>query len=221
MSHLSLPHSSSDKTSTKNRAAKIYAALEKAYPDAGPELRFRNPFELLVAVVLSAQCTDTRVNMVTPALFERFPTPQKMAEASPEEIEPFIRSCGLYRNKARNLAALSKAIVQKLNGEVPILRDDLSHLPGVGQKTAGVVSMHLNGDAAFPVDTHVKRLSSRMGLSDAKTPEGVERDLQRLFPKENWQRGHHLFIWHGRRCCTARSPACTACPVRESCPSAK
>lgn len=204
--------------SAAQRAEAIYDLLDKAYPDAGPELKFANAFQLLVAVVLSAQCTDARVNLVTPTLFRRFPSPQSLAEADQSELEGIIRSCGLYRNKAKNLVALSKAIVLCHGGQVPLSRKELSELPGAGVKTAGVVSMHLGGDLAFPVDTHVQRLATRMGLSSESVPEKTEAKLQAAFPKERWYRGHHLLIWHGRRHCTARSPDCGTCVLKDVCP---
>lgn len=198
--------------------AHTVATLATLYPNAHIELNYRTPLELLVAVVLSAQCTDARVNLATPALFERFRTASDYAAARAGDIEPFIKSLGLFRAKAKNLAALGRELARVHGGEVPTRRADLAELPGVGLKTAGVVSAHLGGDPAFPVDTHVFRLSHRMGLSRGKTPEAVEADLQKLAPPESWISAHQLVIWHGRRVCHARTPACDDCALASTCP---
>ncbi len=187
-------------------------------PEVRIQLDYRTPLELLVAVILSAQCTDRRVNMVTPALFQRFPDAQAYASVKPEVVEPFIESCGLYRAKARNLVAMAKALLAEHGGEVPSSRAALEKLPGVGRKTAGVVCIHLGGDAAFPVDTHVKRLAYRLGFTSQEDPNKVERDLQALVPRERWMKGHQLLVWHGRRTCFARAPACEICVVARLCP---
>ena len=200
------------------RAAAILTALAEAMPDARIELDHRTPYELLVAVILSAQCTDRRVNMVTPALFRRFPDARALAQADEAEVRPFIQSLGLYRAKAKNLVAAAQALVADHGAEVPTGRAALALLPGVGNKTAGVVSMHIGGDAAFPVDTHVKRLAFRMGLTSAEAPDRVEADLQALLPPQRWVLGHQLLVWHGRRTCFARAPACQRCPVAALCP---
>ncbi|HET9451137.1 MAG TPA: endonuclease III [Aggregicoccus sp.] len=200
------------------RAGAILTALEQAMPDARIELDHRTPFELLVAVILSAQCTDKRVNLVTPALFRRFPDARALAAVDEAEVRPFIQSLGLYRAKAKNLVAAAQALVAQHGGEVPTGRAALALLPGVGNKTAGVVSMHIGGDVAFPVDTHVKRLAFRLGLTRAEAPDKVEADLQALLPPERWVLGHQLLVWHGRRTCFARAPACERCPVAALCP---
>lgn len=187
-------------------------------PEAKIELDYRTPLELLVAVMLSAQCTDKRVNLVTPALFARYPQASDYAAATPAEVEPFIQSCGLYRSKAKNLVAAAQALVEKHQGQVPLLRATLAQLPGVGLKTAGVVASHLGGDPSLPVDTHIKRLAVRLGLSRATDPDKVEADLSKLWPTERWLKAHQLLIWHGRRTCFARSPACERCVVLELCP---
>ncbi|AEI62247.1 endonuclease III [Corallococcus macrosporus] len=187
-------------------------------PDARIELDYRTPLELLVAVILSAQCTDKRVNMVTPALFQRFSDAQAYAEAEPPDVEPFIRTCGLYRAKAKNIVAAARALVQEHGGRIPLQRDALEKLPGVGRKTAGVVCIHLGGDAAFPVDTHVKRLAFRLGFTTKADPDKVEADMQAVLPSERWTLGHQLLVWHGRRTCFARSPACERCVVADLCP---
>ena len=197
------------------KAARVMDELAKLYPEARPELHFSNPFETLIATILSAQCTDRRVNQVTEKLFARYPDAFAMAKLSPEELEPLIRECGLYHNKAKNIAAVCRALAEHYGGEVPNTREELMKLPGVGQKTAGVVLMAAFGDPQIPVDTHVFRVSRRIGLADAGTPEKVELQLRALLPKEIWTFGHHLLIWHGRRCCAARSPACERCPLNE------
>lgn len=197
------------------KAARVMDELAKLYPEARPELHFSNPFETLIATILSAQCTDRRVNQVTAKLFAQYPDAFAMAKLSPEELEPLIRECGLYHNKAKNIAAVCRALVEHYGGEVPNTREELMKLPGVGQKTAGVVLMAAFGDPQIPVDTHVFRVSRRIGLADAGTPEKVELQLRALLPKEIWTFGHHLLIWHGRRCCAARSPACERCPLNE------
>lgn len=197
----------------KQRAAKVMQALEALYPEAKPELNFSNPFETLIATILSAQCTDKRVNMVTAKLFPQYPDAFAMAKLTPEELEPHIRECGLYRNKAKNIVAASRALVEQYDGVVPSTREQLMKLPGVGQKTAGVVLLAAFGDDQFPVDTHVFRVSRRIGMADANTPEKVETQLKELLPREIWSFGHHLLIWHGRRCCAARNPACDRCPL--------
>lgn len=200
------------------RAGAILTALAEAMPDARIELEHRTAYELLVAVILSAQCTDRRVNSVTPALFARFPDARALAAADASEVRPFIQSLGLYRAKAKNLVAAARALVAQHGGEVPVRRAQLAELAGVGNKTAGVVSMHIGGDVAFPVDTHVKRLAWRMGLTSAQLPDKVEADLQALLPPERWVLGHQLLVWHGRRTCLAREPACARCPVAALCP---
>ena len=195
------------------RAAEVMAALRELYPEAKPELHFANPYETLIATILSAQCTDKRVNLVTSRLFPLYPDAFAMAKLTPEELEPMIRECGLYHNKAKNIIAASRALVEQYNGVVPDTREALMKLPGVGQKTAGVVLLAAFGDAQIPVDTHVFRVSRRIGLADANTPEKVEAQLRALLDRDIWSLGHHLIIWHGRRCCHARSPECERCPL--------
>ena len=197
------------------RAAQVMQALEKLYPEARPELNFSNPFETLVATILSAQCTDKRVNMDTARLFPQYPDAFAMAKLEPEELEPMIRECGLYRNKAKNIVAACRALVEQYDGVVPDTREELMKLPGVGQKTAGVVLLAAFGDDQIPVDTHVFRVSRRIGLADANTPEKVEVQLRGILPREIWSYGHHLLIWHGRRVCAARKPACERCPLAD------
>lgn len=197
------------------RVEKILNALMELYPEAKAELHFSNPYETLIATILSAQCTDKRVNMVTEKLFRLFPDAYAMAKLEPEELEPHIKSCGLYHNKARNIVAASRALVEQFDGQVPCDRKKLMSLPGVGQKTAGVVLLAAFGDDQIPVDTHVFRVSNRIGLAQADTPNGVEEQLRQVLPKDIWSHAHHLLIWHGRRCCAARKPACERCPLRD------
>ncbi|WP_155298799.1 endonuclease III [Deinococcus kurensis] len=200
------------------RAPQVLSALEGLYPDARTELEFRTPFELLVATVLSAQATDVSVNAATPALFDAYADAHAMSEAEPEDIEPFIRRIGLYRAKARNLAALARLLVERHGGEVPNDFDAVVALPGAGRKTANVVLSNAFGYPAIAVDTHVGRLARRLGLSTQTNPDKVEVDLQRLFPRERWVFLHHALILHGRRVCAARRPACGACVMASFCP---
>ena len=179
-----------------------------------------NAFELLVATMLSAQCTDVNVNKVTPALFARYPDAHAMAQATPEEIEPYIHSCGVYRNKARNLAATSRILVQQYDGAVPQTQEALTALPGVGNKTANVVRSIAFGQPAIAVDTHVFRVSHRLGLARGNTPDQTEAELKAYFPMEHWSDAHYWLIWHGRMVCTARKPKCDACPLAAICPTA-
>lgn len=195
------------------RAAQVMAALRELYPEAKAELHFSNPFETLIATILSAQCTDRRVNLVTAKLFPQYPDAFAMAKLTPEELEPMIRECGLYRMKAKNIVAACRALVDQYGGKVPSTRKELMALPGVGQKTAGVVLLAAFGDDQIPVDTHVFRVARRIGLADANAPEKVEAQLRALLDRDIWSLGHHLIIWHGRRCCHARKPECERCPL--------
>ena len=195
------------------QAEAVLDSLEELYPEAKAELHFANPFETLIAMMLSAQCTDKRVNQVTETLFRDYPDSFAMARLTQEELEEKIRSCGLYHSKAKNILASCRALNELYGGKVPDTREKLMSLPGVGQKTAGVVLLAAFGDDQIPVDTHVFRVSNRIGLSRADTPEGVEKDLQALIAKERWSHSHHLLIWHGRRVCHARKPDCEKCPL--------
>jgi endonuclease-3 len=187
-------------------------------PDVRIALEFEDDLELLVSVILSAQSTDAGVNRATPALFARYRTAADYGAAAPEELWPFIRSLGLYRNKAKAIVAAMRAIATEHGGRVPRTREALEALPGVGRKTAGVVLVHLGAAHAFPVDTHVGRVSRRLGLTRHEDPSKVEQDLMALVPEERWGEAHQLFVWHGRRTCDARRPACSRCPVEELCP---
>ncbi len=202
-----------------SRAAAIEGALAAAYPRATCELSFANPYELLVATILSAQCTDARVNLVTPALFARYPDAAALARAEQDELEALIRSTGFYRNKAKSLLGMARAVVEKHDGEVPATMEALTALPGVGRKTANVVLGTAFGlPTGVVVDTHVARLAVRMGLSRQRDAEGIEPDLMRLFPATSWVALGHRLILHGRRVCAARKPACERCTLAEICP---
>ena len=203
---------------TKKNQTEMLNRLAAAYPDARPALHFRNPFELLVAVLLSAQCTDERVNIVTEELFEKAPDAASMAELGEDAIRETIQSCGLYKNKAKNIAALSRILVEKYNGEVPKEREALESLPGIGRKSANVVMSVAFGIPALAVDTHVFRVSRRMGFSAGEDVRKVEDDLMALIPKKDWAAAHHWLIFHGRRCCKAQRPLCDDCPVGDLCP---
>ena len=194
--------------------------LEEAYPEAGPELHFTNPYETLVATILSAQCTDRQVNRVTPAVFAKYPDVAAMARATEEELYPMVKSCG-FKTKAGNIIAACRMIQEQYGGQVPQDREKLTALPGVGRKTANVVLSNAFGVPAFAVDTHVFRVSNRMGLCHTKTPEETEREVTKLLPEEKWGKAHHWLIWHGRRVCKAQKPLCGECPVREWCEWAK
>jgi endonuclease-3 len=203
------------------RVRAILRELDRLYPNADCELERANPFQLLCATILSAQCTDERVNQVTPALFRRFPTAAAMAEAPAPVLEDMIRSTGFYRNKAKSLLGASRMLAQKWHGEVPRTMDELLELPGVARKTANVVLGTAYGiPAGVVVDTHVTRLSARLGLTREKLPEKIERDLMQIIPRERWIAFAHQIILHGRRICQARNPKCDICPVVPSCPSA-
>lgn len=205
-------------TERRRLADRVFATLTERYPNPSCALDHRSPFQLLVATILSAQCTDKRVNAVTPALFERFPTAEAFADAPVEAIEELIKSCGFYRAKAANISQASRAIVERFNGEVPATLEELVQLPGVGRKTANVVLGNAFGIASgFVVDTHVLRLSRKIGLSDEETPEKVERDLNELVPQNDWVDGSHRLIYLGREYCVARRPQCDACPLGEFC----
>ena len=206
----------------KAHAAEVYERLAKEYPDAHCELDHRNPLELLCATILSAQCTDKRVNMVTPALFARYPSASALAEAKPEELEEIIRSTGFFRNKTKSLLGMSAAVVERHGGEVPGTMEELVRLPGVGRKTANVVLGNAFGKAeGIVVDTHVTRLSERLGFTREVDAVKIEEALMPLFPRDRWTMLSHLLIFHGRRICEARTPKCGACVLNDICPSAR
>jgi endonuclease-3 len=206
---------------SRGTAKEVARRLCREYPDATCALRHRNAFELLVATILSAQCTDERVNQVTPRLFEKYPTPEKMARAPRATLERMIRPTGFFRNKARAILGMSRMLVEEFGGKVPDRLEDLVRLPGVARKTANVVLGTWYGIASgVVVDTHVFRLSHRLGLSRQKDPNKVERDLMEALDREYWVHFGHAMIWHGRRVCHARKPACDRCVLADLCPSA-
>ena len=195
--------------------------LANLYPQAEPALKFKTPYELLVAVVLSAQCTDERVNKVTAVLFQNYDTPQKMLTLSQEELEKYIFSCGFYRNKAAHILSASRDIIEKFGGVVPSTLEDLRTLAGVGRKTANVVYAVGFGGDAIAVDTHVFRVSNRLGLAEGKTPDKVEDGLCAVIPKDTWSKAHHYLIYHGRRVCHSQKPDCENCTLKNLCKSYK
>ncbi len=203
------------------RARTVVEGLRAAYPDIDVPLDHATPFQLLVAIILSAQCTDARVNQVTPALFAAVPDAAAMAAADPQEIERLIYSTGFFRSKARNLIAMAQAVVTRFGGEVPSRMEDLVSLPGVGRKTANVIIGHGFRTPGIAVDTHVLRLSRRLGLTDATDPVRVERDLAALWPRREWSDTSMRLIYHGRQVCTARTPHCEACIFAGWCPSSR
>ena len=206
----------------RERVAQLVAALPKVYPGAKCELDFRTPLELLVATILSAQCTDKRVNLVTPALFAKYRSAKDYARAMPATLERMIRSTGFFRNKTKSIRAAAAAIAIKHGGQVPDTMDALHELPGVGRKTANVVLGNAFGkDEGIVVDTHVARLSHRFRLTRQTDPEKIEQDLMKLVPRPHWTMWSHWLIWHGRRRCFARKPDCTQCEVFRFCPSGK
>ena len=191
--------------------------LERLYPDAKPALIYKTPYELLIAVILSAQCTDERVNKVTEVLFKEHNTPQSMLLLTQPELEKYIFSCGFYRNKAAHILSASADIIEKFNGEVPSTLEELRTLAGVGRKTANVVYAVAFGGDAIAVDTHVFRVSNRLGIANGKTPEKVEEDLMKAIPQNMWSKAHHYLIWHGRRVCHSQKPDCINCTLKNYC----
>jgi endonuclease-3 len=203
------------------RVEAILEILERSYPDARTALHHENAWQLLVATILSAQCTDARVNMVTPALFKRYPTPASLAKIEPEELEPMIRSTGFFHNKAKSLVGAARKIVQEFGGEVPDKMDELLRLPGVARKTANVVLGSWFGKSVgIVVDTHVQRVSRRLELTTAEEPKRIEQELMKVIPQPKWIEFAHLLILHGRALCTARAPKCVACPLETLCHAA-
>ena len=204
----------------ERQAREVLQRLLAAYPDAHCALDFKNPYQLLVATILSAQCTDRRVNMVTPALFRKYPTPRALAKARREDVESLIQSTGFFRNKAKSLIGMAGAVVDEDQGAIPDTMDRLTRLPGVGRKTANVILGNaFDQNEGIVVDTHVTRLADRLGLSRAKTAEKIEQELMPLFPRARWTILSHLLIEHGRRVCDARKPKCAECVLSDICPS--
>jgi len=198
----------------------ILAAFDQTYPDAHIELMFTTPLELLVATILSAQCTDKRVNEVTASLFQRYKTAADYVAAPPAQLEEDIRSTGFFRNKAKNIRECCRTITDTFGGAVPKTMEELLTLPGVGRKTANVVLGDAFGVPGIVVDTHVQRLSKRLGLSQEKSPDAIEQELMLLVPQASWTKFSHQMIWHGRRLCNARKPRCEICPLADACPAA-
>ncbi|MGW2423316.1 endonuclease III [Streptomyces sp. NPDC001709] len=213
------PPAEESRTALVRRARRIDRELAEVYPYAHPELDFENPFQLLVATVLSAQTTDLRVNQTTPALFAKYPAPEDLAAANPEEVEEILRPCGFFRAKTKSVIGLSKALTEDFGGEVPGRLEDLVKLPGVGRKTAFVVLGNAFGRPGITVDTHFQRLVRRWKWTEETDPDKIEAAVGALFPKSDWTDLSHHVIWHGRRICHARKPACGACPIAPLCPA--
>jgi endonuclease-3 len=204
-----------------NRNGEILKRLEEHYPEAKPALHFASPFQLLIATILSAQTTDRQVNAVTDVLFKEYPDAASMLKLSQSELERIVKSCGFYKIKAKNILATCRVILEKYNGEAPRTMEELTALPGVGRKTANVVLSNAFGTPAIAVDTHVFRVSNRLGLANAKDVLETEKQLMEAIPKDKWSRAHHWLIWHGRRVCFARKPGCAGCFLNDICKSAK
>ncbi|WP_025640370.1 endonuclease III [Schnuerera ultunensis] len=202
---------------TKEEIKEVIDILMELYPDAKAELNYSNPFELLVATILSAQCTDVQVNKTTEKLFKEFKTPEDYLKLTEEELGQKIRSCGFYKTKSKNILATCRLLIEKFNGEVPGTLEELITLPGVGRKTANVVLSNAFSKPAIAVDTHVFRVSNRIGLADSKNVLDTEKDLMDNIDKEMWSKAHHLLIFHGRRICKARRPLCDKCPLTDYC----
>ena len=205
----------------KERYEKVIAWFQENVPVAETELHYNNPYELLIAVILSAQCTDKRVNIITPPLYRDFPTPEALAATTPEVVFEYIRSVSYPNNKAKHLVGMAKMLVNEFNSQVPDNMEDLIKLPGVGRKTANVIQSVVFHKAAMAVDTHVFRVSNRLGLADASTVEETERQLMKAIPKADWRDAHHWLIFHGRRVCKAQHPLCESCTLRPLCKAAK
>jgi endonuclease-3 len=204
---------------TKTLAQQMMDSLVAYYPDAQCELDYKSDYQLLTAVILSAQTTDVLVNKITPKLFKRFPTAKALAKADPDEVKAIIKPTGYYNAKARSIQGCARALVEKFNSKVPDKFEELIQLPGVGRKTANVVLGVVHGQPGWSVDTHVQRLSKRLGFSNNTDPHKIELDLQKLFPNQDWSKLSITLIWHGRRICFARKPNCPGCPINHICPS--
>ena len=196
----------------------IIERLRKEYGNTESALHYENPYELLVATILAAQCTDVRVNIVTKDLFKRYPSPKELAGADLAEVDGYIKTCGLYKNKAKNLIACAQRIMSEYGGIVPHTEEELTTLAGVGRKTANVVLAFAFGLPAFPVDTHVRRVSNRIGFARSNDPDKVEEEDKKIIRKEDWSQAHHWLIWHGRRVCKAQKPLCGSCCIEDLCP---
>lgn len=203
---------------TKKEAIEIIKILKNYYPDATCSLDFKTPFQMVISVMLSAQCTDERVNKTTPILFEKYGTPEKMADIDIKELEEIIHPCGFYKNKAKNIKACSQKLIDEFDGIVPQNMEKLQSLPGVGRKSANVIMLEaFHNPQGIAVDTHAKRISNKMGFSNQTEPEKIEQDLLKQIPREYYYDVNHLFVWHGRATCDARKPKCEECPVKEYC----
>ena len=206
------------KKSFLNICLKIIQILKETYPEATCSLDFSTPYQMVIAVMLSAQCTDARVNKTTPLLFEKYGTPEAISKMKLSELEKIIHPCGFYKNKAKNIKAMTEMILNEYNGQVPENMDDLMKLPGVGRKSANVVMLEaFNNPQGIAVDTHAKRIANKLGLSKNSDPEKIEHDLLKSIPKEYYYDANHLFVWHGRYTCIARKPKCSECPVYQYC----
>ena len=206
----------------KKDAEKIIEILNKTYPDAKCSLDFTTPFEMLVAVILSAQCTDERVNKTTPAIFKKYNTPKDFADMDINLLEKLIHPCGFYKNKAKNIKATSNILVERYNSQVPESMEELIKLPGVGRKTANVIMLEVfNNPQGIAVDTHCKRLANRIGFSKESDPEKIELDLLKVIPKKYYKDANHILIWHGRNTCSARNPKCDNCSIKNFCKECK
>jgi len=195
--------------------------LQAHYANEKSGLEFVSPYQLLVATILAAQCTDVRVNIVTKDLFPKYPSPAELARADLKELEGYIKTCGLYQSKAKNLIACAQRLMAEYGGKVPDTMEDLTSLAGVGRKTANVVLAFAFGQPAFPVDTHVGRVARRLGMAHSDNPDKVEAELKQIFPREEWSDAHHWMIWHGRRICKSQRPLCHECFLNDICPSAQ
>lgn len=202
----------------RERAQAVFAILRETYPEARCSLDFKKPLELLISTILAAQCTDARVNIVTKDLFRRYKTPEDYATAPQAELEEAVRTCGFYRQKAKSIQAVCRALIERYDGQVPGTMEDLLTLDGVGRKTANVVLGECFGVPGVVVDTHCKRCSNRLGFTKHDDPVKIEQDLMKIWPREHWTEYSHTFVFHGRGYCTARGPRCSACPVRHLCP---
>ena len=206
----------------RKQAVEIFELLKKQYPDAKCSLDFNTPFEMMVAVMLSAHCTDERVNKVTAEFFPKYNTPKAFADMPLEDIENLIHSCGFYKNKAKNLKLASQKILTEFNGKVPQTMEELMSIPGVGRKRANVIMLEaFNNPQGIAVDTHAKRISNRIGFSSAKEPQKIEQDLLKLFPKKYYYDANHILIWHGRNTCKSQKPNCENCCIKHLCKSCK
>ena len=206
----------------RNEAIKIIEILKEYYPDATCSLDFETPFQMMIAVMLSAQCTDERVNKTTPELFEKYGTPEKLANINLDELEKIIHPCGFYKNKSKNIKACSQKLLDDFDGIVPEDMEKLQSLPGVGRKSANVIMLEaFHNPQGIAVDTHAKRISNRIGFSDENEPEKIEKDLLKQIPSEYYYDVNHLFVWHGRKICDSRKPKCNECPIKTYCNYAK